>query len=510
MTASRLGCLLLTSGLALTGCAGATGEALRPDAVKAADAVDGSHAQCREVGESGQPLIVDWPAHERTNLEEAMLGGVAVVAYDCKELRLLKDCRLEGSYGFLGLTKREESLQLVDADEIRANLPAFGGKLVSTLGAELGRGKSLDLAMVMAGKSRTTVPRATRAQLQGNCEGATHFVRGAFVGAFAMSRGTRGAVRTSAELFGAGVSAASTSQRADQSREGEPDACGRVEPGDAKPPKGCRTAVRLELMAIAKDGAKAASETPAAEIRQETSCPTGMVRSEGKCAVPTPDKAHQCTGEDPADCEKQCAGGDVGSCYFVALMRESGQGLTQDFTKATKLYDQTCKQGLAQGCDRLGVMHFYGSGAEKNAARAVELFLLGCRAGLAAGCNNLGFVLDVGRGVKRDSTKAATLFQAACNGGSAPGCFNAGILADAGRGTARDAQVAQRMFERARQGGIIEDFTGGCEYGNAYSCFGLGYMHERGLYLPKDGAKARRYYEKSCPGVEWGCEALGH
>ncbi len=65
------------------------------------------------------------------------------------------------------------------------------------------------------------------------------------------------------------------------------------------------------------------------------------------------------------------------------------------------------------------------------------------------------------------------------------------------------------MFERARQGGVVEDFRMGCEYGDAYSCFGLGYLHDRGLYLPKDPAKARTYYEKSCPGVEWGCEALG-
>lgn len=487
---------------------GAAGNAVRPDASKAADVIDGP-VKCREVGESGQPLIVDWPAHERTNLEEAMMSGVAVVSYDCKELKLLKDCRLDGSYGFLGLTKREESLQLVDADEIQANLPGFGTKLIANIGGELKRGRTLDLAMVMAGKARTTVPRATRAELKGQCDGATHFVRGAFIGAFAMARGTRGSVRTSAEIFGAGASASSDSSRLDRSREGEPKACEAVSPGDATPPKNCRTAIRLELLSLAKGEAPPAAPTPIQEVQRDTACPAGLVRSGGKCTSPSESQAHQCSGADAAECETQCKRGSVGSCYLVAVMRETGQGLSQDFTQAAKLYAETCSKGMAEGCDRLGVMHFYGSGIEKNAERAAELFLQGCRNGLATGCNNLGFVLDVGRGIQRDSEKALKLFTAACNGGSVPGCFNAGVLYDAGRGAGADSAKAKQFFERARQGGVVADFRHGCNYGNAYSCFGLGYMHERGMWLEKNAALARSYYEKSCPGVEWGCAAIG-
>lgn len=507
-----ISCFVTSIAFGLISCGGAApgtvGGAARPDKAKAADVVDGP-TQCREVGESGQPLIVDWPAHERTNLEEAMMSGVAVVAYDCKKLELLRDCRLDGQYGFLGLTKREEAVQLVDADEIQANLPGFGTKLIAEFGAELKRGRSLDLAMVMAGKSRTTLPSATKADLKGKCDGATHFVRGAFVGAFAMAQGTRGAVRASAAIFGARASASSDSKRLDQSREGEPQACGAVSPGDSTPPKNCRTAIRLELLAFSKGAAPASAPTPIEEVRRDTACPTGMVRSAGKCTTPTETAAHQCSGADAAECETQCKRGSVGSCYLVGVMRETGQGLAQDFSQAAKLYADSCAKGMAEGCDRLGVMHFYGSGAEKNPKRAAELFLQSCHNGLAAGCNDLGFVLDVGHGITRDSTKARALFAAACNGGSVHGCFNAGVVVDAGRGGAADPAQAKQFFERARQGGVVAGFRHGCNYGNAHSCFGLGYMHERGLFLEKNPAEAKKYYEKSCPGLEWSCDALG-
>lgn len=471
--------------------------------------MDGDPGKCRKVGEAGQPLVVDWPAHERVNLEEAMMQGVAVVSYSCEGLKLLADCKIAGSYGFMGLTQREEVVQLVDADEIRANLPGFGVALVADIGAELRRGSSLDLAMVLAGKSKTTVPRATRAELTGSCQGATHFVRGAFIGAFAMSKGTRGSVGTTAKIFGSGAEAKSESERRAKSREGDPKACASVQPGDSKPPTGCRSAIRLELVALSEVKESTAGSSPIDELKEATACPEGMVRSGAKCTPPAPEKAYACSGTDATECQTQCSKGNVESCFFLGSMYETGRGAQQDFAKAASHYQSTCDRGLAEGCNRLGVMHFYGSGATKDAERAVKLFALSCKTGLADACNNLGFVLDVGRGVARDSAKAAILFEAACNGGDVPGCFNAGVLHVAGRGVAKSESKAAAFFERARQGGVVERYRSGCEYGNAYSCFGLGYMHQRGLMLPKDETLAKKYLERSCPGVEWGCEALG-
>ncbi len=504
-------CAVVLGGCWLVSCGppGAVGSSVRPEAPSGAEAVDGAQTKCRAVGPTGQPLIVDWPAHQRADLEVAMMQGVAIVGYSCERLELLTDCQVDGQYGFLGVEPHADVVQLLDADEVRANLPGFSGALIADVGAELQRGSSIDLAMIIAGKAMTTVPHTSRDKLVGRCDGATHFVRGAFVGAFAMAKGTRGTARTAAQIFGAGVDAQSTSSRRATSKDGEPAACSSVEPGDSKPPAKCRSAIRLELVALTEEGVEPPTSSTIDDVRAANACPEGMVQSGGKCTTPTQGSAYQCSGSDPTECQAQCDRGSVTSCFILGVMSESGQGVRQDYQHAARLYDQTCSKGLAEGCNRLGVLHFYGSGVSKDGPRAAELFLGSCRLGSADACSNLGLVLDVGRGVVRDSARAAQLFEAACNGGDSPGCFNAGVLHSAGRGTKRDEARAAAFFNRARQGGILDRLRLGCSYGNAYSCFGLGYLHQRGLWLPQDDAAAKSYFERSCPGVEWGCEALG-
>ncbi len=78
----------------------------------------------------------------------------------------------------------------------------------------------------------------------------------------------------------------------------------------------------------------------------------------------------------------------------------------------------------------------------------------------------------------------------------------------AGRGVPQSDDEAKASFERGDQAGLVSELTFGCDYGNAYGCFCLGYVHRHGLYLPKDEGAARRFFERSCPGVEWGCDAL--
>lgn len=81
------------------------GDAVRPAAPTAREAL-GEDVACRAVGASAEPLIVDWKSNERTDLEVAMKEGVAVVAYDCKTLRLVKGCSVHGEYAFAGVSRR--------------------------------------------------------------------------------------------------------------------------------------------------------------------------------------------------------------------------------------------------------------------------------------------------------------------------------------------------------------------------------------------------------------------
>src|SRR5580700_9362941 len=104
-----LGLLLST----LAGCGGGSAaSAIRPADLTYADAV--GPGQCR---------AIDWPPEKRVDLEVAMRQGIPVVAYDCKSIRLLPECKVDGSYGFVGTTTKEQVIRLDNADELSANLP---------------------------------------------------------------------------------------------------------------------------------------------------------------------------------------------------------------------------------------------------------------------------------------------------------------------------------------------------------------------------------------------------
>src|SRR5262249_28771948 len=107
-TLSFAGILGLVS---LAGCGpGAAAEAIRPDDPTASGAL--GEAGCRDVDKSGEPLIVDWKPDQRGDLEIAMKEGVAIVQYSCKGIKLLKECHIEGNYGFIGMTTKEQVVRL--------------------------------------------------------------------------------------------------------------------------------------------------------------------------------------------------------------------------------------------------------------------------------------------------------------------------------------------------------------------------------------------------------------
>src|SRR4051812_46450906 len=106
---SMAGLGVLAAAMA-AGCGpGSAASKIRPDDPTAANALgEAGGGECHEVDSSAEPLVVDWKVEQRGDLEEAMHDGVAVVAYSCKGIKLLKDCHIDGKYGFLGMTKREQ------------------------------------------------------------------------------------------------------------------------------------------------------------------------------------------------------------------------------------------------------------------------------------------------------------------------------------------------------------------------------------------------------------------
>jgi TPR repeat protein len=476
------------------GCGAAPAEALRPSDPTYEQAV-GESSRCEGIGQTAEPLLVDVRPEFRGDVEVAMRGGVAVVRYDCAGLQLLKECSAEGSYGYLPTVTKRQAVQLANADEIRANLPVKGAGIAAQLGAELRRGASLDVALIMVGKRATTRTRVSGEDLSGSCKGATHFVRRATVGAFAMNVGTRAQVRSAAQVFAAGVRAESSSRKTMRNQDGDPDTCDDATTNDAAPPDQCGALLRLELVAIAGDD----GSEPADAVVRSTACPKGYAMGRGKCVRSDSDEsAHACTYGNKVACEHQCKQGSGESCSNLGAMYYHGYNVPQDDELAVELFDKACERGIAAGCHNLGLMVATGRGAERDPKRAAKLFKLACNAGEGSACNNLGAAHEKGEGVEQDSTRALGLFKRACNGGDAAGCFNVALVVEVGHGVAKDLAQAAKMYARA------------CDGGQQDACLNLAFMYVSGNGVPQDVDRAFKLNASACDhGLAKACTALG-
>lgn len=532
---TRLSLFLFVS---LTACGGpgAVGNAARPEAPTGSEAFEEkSSADCKGVGEYAEPLIVDWKSQERTDLELAMKKGVAVVAYDCKTIRMLKDCSLEGSYEYAGVSLKEDVVQLENADEVRANLPLSGIKL----GGELERGNSIDVALVMVGKRGSTAGAVSKEVLKGTCDGATHVVRAAYVGAFAMARGSRGKVRAVAEVFGAGGEAKSESQKHTSNKDGDVTACKSSSPDSPKPPDQCQSAIRLELSPIsaqAKSGENAEKTAPS-DVGANT-CGPGEVRAKGKC---TTDKevAHRCDPKSEADCRAQCAKDNGYSCAALGYLQKQSSS-----AEARALFDKSCEKGYGFGCMAAAESRLVEnmqkpnpkliSEAEqmldkgclagegwvcwntaswymkpetlkppfgRNLEKGVQLLERGCSLGYAPSCASLGMELVEGTSTKKDSTRGMEVLKRACDGGAWESCERMGNYLRDGKHVTKNGQAAETAFGRA------------CALGGLRACHSGAMLYLKGDGVTKDEKQGRALLERGCPdtgsaGLD-ACKALG-
>jgi hypothetical protein len=86
--------------------------------------------------------------------------------------------------------------------------------------------------------------------------------------------------------------------------------------------------------------------------------------------------------------------------------------------EAERVLFEHCQQGDNRACNDLGERHTHGDGVSQDYDRASKLFQRACAGGELAACTNLGILYKVGEGVSQDELRAERLFQLACNGGA--------------------------------------------------------------------------------------------
>ncbi|MGE0324703.1 MAG: tetratricopeptide repeat protein [Polyangiaceae bacterium] len=462
---------------------------VKPNAPTANEAMGGADLDCKQ-GSYAEPLVIDLPADKRVDLESQMNAGVAIVRYDCNQMQVLKDCNLAGKYAFAGVSLKEQVISLQNEDELKANLPFSSG----SVGGEIQTGSQLDLALIMIGK-RSTAAKVARPVLEGSqCGDATHFVRAATIGAFAMKTGTKGRVAAAVELFGAGTSGQSSADEKRANKDGDISSCKSSKPSSDAPPDQCQSAIRVELVPIAaelpaakKDGEKKDGEKKEDTAKKdakplENPCGAeGFVMVGGKCSRADSGAAHLCNPSDSDDCKAQCDKGDMGSCHNYA------EAVFANFCN-----DPSKKQV----CDETN-----GAENDKREAEAVGYWRQACDKGdIADACDQIGNYLLTGfKLVKADKPVALAALDKGCQLGKADSCF---LLGDSylkgDEGLKKDTMKGLGLVDRA------------CKLGDQYSCQKLGEYYFKGEYLSKDPARGYEFLGQFCAQGEWEtCQELG-
>ena len=312
---------------ALSVLAGCGGGGLKPEALGAGEAI-GEAFKCTPAKLKGDltPFTVDWNDGERTALESAMRKGVAVVAMTCEGPKVLRACQVAGDYRYNGVSKKTKLVQMKDLLTVAAN---FGGVLsTAAFRGEMSRGRSLNLAYVLVGNQATSVNDVQPVQLAGRCEGATHFVFEAQLGAFVLETAEAGKAEASVDSLFGNAHAKDESSKSTRTTDGDPKNCDIASRKDAEPVDGCSALMRVELMAIrgAPDGGVkvtgAAAMASSGEAllaqggttRTALGCPAGLAYVDGVCETPKPSAPALCSYDQPEACLKACEAGSVESC----------------------------------------------------------------------------------------------------------------------------------------------------------------------------------------------------
>lgn len=475
----------------MLGCGGGAGGVVRPEDYKGGAALGATAPVCDSKPKFARPLTVDLDTDTRGDLEASMKSGVVVVSYDCVNLKVLDNCKPPGGdYEYAGVSLKEEVVQMKGLDELKVNLPMGAANLSS----EIQSGRTIDLALVSVGRRSASLAALKRSELTGSCEGATHYLQKAFVGAFSLATGSVGKVSAVADVFAYSGSGNSESERKAARKDGSLDACRAADPDADKPPSQCRSPLRVELIPIVDD-ATAAAPAPAVQATEgmtveENPCRDGYKLVDGVCSSNL-QAAYQCDPKNEAECRDQCDKGNAASCANVgALIANTYWKITWAKAKeeSRPFFKKACDAGNLDGCAGYVRSTFpsteEATGKLALAKELLELDKKACKAGVGLACYDLGtFTSNVYEGQPYSDEKGARrYFERSCALGHPDGCNTAGLLymsTDPARGLS--------LYQR------------GCDGGDGFVCNQLAMRLITGMdNTKKDLPRGQRLAKRAC------------
>jgi hypothetical protein len=161
-------------------------------------------------------------------------------------MEVLSQCTAPGSYSFRGVTRKQDHVRIHDADELYAAVPVGA----AALEGKLAKAGELNVDMTIVGAYESDASSVRAADLQGECDRATHVIRSLTVGAFSFFAGAEAEVGGGGKVAGAGVGAQTSSKREILNEDGSTEACTKSDSSAKLPPKDCGALLRVEVIPI--------------------------------------------------------------------------------------------------------------------------------------------------------------------------------------------------------------------------------------------------------------------
>jgi uncharacterized protein len=111
---------------------------------------------------------------------------------------------------------------------------------------------------------------------------------------------------------------------------------------------------------------------------------------------------------------------DAASQYNLGVMYHKGQGVPQNFAKASSWFRKAAEQGNASAQYNIGIMYDNGQGVPQDYAAAISWYRKAADQGHPTAQNNLGAMYNDGTGVPQDYVQAHMWFNLAASHLKAP------------------------------------------------------------------------------------------
>lgn len=172
----------------------------------------------------------------------------------------------------------------------------------------------------------------------------------------------------------------------------------------------------------------------------------------------------------------------------------------EGLTGTIKNIETAAFQGNAEAQHDLAALYTAGQGVEQNFDRASFWFEESANAGIANSRYNLGVLYHQGLGKKRDLTRALYWYREAAKLNHGEAQYNLGIAHIEGIGTDYDPRLAAAFFEKAANNGVME------------AAYNLGLIFENGLLGETKPEEALLWYkiaaDQGSPDAKQALEAL--